>query len=84
MPIDPSLLLRFSSAPKGGADLRAAYIKPRLPRTPSVEEFLYRRKLTYLIADPGTGKSTIATQVAASVAGAVPVFGLLEIGRAHV
>lgn len=81
MPLDPNLRARFFKPPKSGDDLRAAFVNPPPPRAAVVEEFLYRRKLTYIIADPGTGKSTIATQLACSVAGAVPVFGLFNVPK---
>jgi len=79
--LNANLKARFAKPPKGGDELRAAFSNPPAPRAPIVEEFLYRRKLTYIIADPGTGKSTVATQLTCSVAGAVPVFGLFEVPK---
>lgn len=79
--IEPTLMLRFIKEPKGGDELRAAFAQPPLPKTPVVEEFLYNRKLTYVIADPSTGKTTLAIQIACSLAGASPVFGLFNVPK---
>lgn len=79
--IDPILMQRFIREPKGGDDLKAAFAQPPLPKKPVVDEMLYPRKLTYWIADPSTGKTTLAIQLACSLAGASPVFGLFQVHK---
>lgn len=68
---------------KTGQVLRDALAKPPAMKYPLVDELLYRRKVTLIAADPGLGKSTLATQIAASVAAGVPVFGILEVAQAY-
>lgn len=79
--IDPILMQRFLREPKGGVELKAAFDQPPLPKKPVVDELFYSRKLTYWIADPSTGKTTLGIQVACSLAGAAPVFGLFHVHK---
>lgn len=46
---------------------------------PLVEDFLYENKVLMIAADPGIGKSLIATQLAVSLSSAIPLFGALKI-----
>lgn len=48
---------------------------------PLVEDFLYHPKITMLAADPGTGKSLIALQLALSLSSATPLFGVLGVPK---
>lgn len=70
-----------TGTPKTGQTLRDALAAPPAMKHPLVEELLYRRKVTILTADPGLGKSTLATQIAASVAAGVPVFGVFDVAQ---
>lgn len=70
-----------NTTPRDGAQIAAALNAPIPEKTPLIAEFLYRRKLTLISADPGCGKSTIATQVALSAAAGVPVFGIFDVPK---
>lgn len=48
---------------------------------PLIEDFLYTPKVTMLAAEPGMGKSLIATQIALSLSSATPCFGMLPVKR---
>lgn len=47
-------------------------------RKPIVEGFMYDHTITMVAAEPGAGKSTIATQIAIELAAGLPVFGMLH------
>ena len=44
-----------------------------------IEDFLYTPKVTMIAADPGVGKSLIATQIALSLSSATALFGIFAI-----
>ena len=58
-------------------DVRSLAFHPE----PLVHEFLYKQMVMMLAADPGAGKSVIATQIALSVASGIPLFGVLPVER---
>lgn len=69
--------------PVTGKELSALIARcERLHRQPLVDEFLYPRRTTFLNAEPGCGKTTVALQIAVSVAAGVPVFDLLAVRAA--
>ena len=69
--------------PLNGNALREYISNAKNARESIVEGFLYKYTSTMISADPGLGKSTVATQVAVELATGLPVFGVLEVTRPH-
>ena len=63
------------SGPALEADVRSLAFHPQ----PLIHEFLYKQLVMMLAADPGAGKSVVATQIALSVASGIPLFGVLPV-----
>lgn len=70
-----------SCPPKRKADYLAALSKPDKTDDILVNELLYFGETTFMVADPGVGKSTLATQIALSVTSGEPVFGVFAVTR---
>lgn len=58
-----------------------AIAKAKDKRKALAEGFIYEKTLVMLAADPGTGKSTITTQIAVELAAGLPIFGVFECPR---
>jgi RecA-family ATPase len=61
-----------------GNTLKDAMFKAKEKRNPIAEGFIYEQTITMISADPGTGKSTITSQVAVELAAGLPVFGTFD------
>ena len=64
-----------------GAELLAALNSPDTELDPLAIEFLYRDTVTMIAADPGVGKSTVATNIAVDLALGQPVFGRFAVPK---
>ena len=64
-----------------GDELLKAMAESRNKRKPLIEGLVYERTTLMVSADPGTGKSTIATQMMIEAAAGLPVFGTLHVDR---
>ena len=64
-----------------GADLRKDLANLEVTIEPLIDEFLYKGMVMLLAANPGTGKSVLATQIAASLSCGASVFDLLPVPR---
>ena len=71
----------FSKPPLTGAALSAFLAEPAPPTEALIDQFLYARTTLMIAADPKTGKSTVATQLAASLSSGTPCFGKLLVPR---
>lgn len=67
--------------PKYGAALLHDLDNLDLTVAPLVEHFLYEQTATMLMADPGVGKSVIATQLALSLVTGEYLFGVLPVTK---
>lgn len=67
--------------PKTGLVLAEDMEQLLVELNPLVDQFLYEETATLIAADPGTGKSTIATQLALCLSSGTPLFGVLEVPR---
>ena len=65
----------FRTATTLAADLDA----PPAHALPLVQDFLYQPKVTMLAAEPGVGKSLLATQLALSLSSGTPLFEFLPV-----
>jgi RecA-family ATPase len=45
------------------------------------EGFLYEQTILMIAADPGTGKSTVSTQVAVELSAGLPIFGIYKVPK---
>lgn len=75
--------MNISDIPKAltGSVLKSAYSEAREQRKAIADGFLYEQTINMIVADPGTGKSTIAVQVALELAAGLPVFGLFQVPK---
>lgn len=64
-----------------GQALEEAIKATKNKRLPIADGFIYEQTITMMAADPGCGKSTIATQMAIELAAGLPVFGVFEVPR---
>lgn len=64
-----------------GAALRSDIDNLFLISTPIIEEFFYEQTVLMLAAEPGAGKSVIATQLALSASSGVPFLGHLTMPK---
>lgn len=70
----------ISSALTGNA-LIEAMSATKNKRKAIAEGFLYEQTILMIAADPGTGKSTVATQVAVELSAGLPVFGIYKVPK---
>lgn len=66
---------------KTGQYLKELLAQPFVPPAPLVDQFIYQGTTMMIAADPGTGKSTIALQIAASLSSGTKLFGKLDVVR---
>ena len=67
--------------PLTGIKLIEALSQKHERRPALAEGFLYEHTITMIAADPGLGKSTIATQVAVELSAGLPVFGVFNVPK---
>jgi RecA-family ATPase len=64
-----------------GDSLIAAMHAAKEARKPLVEGLIYDKTMLLVSADPGTGKSTISTQIMIEAAAGLPIFGMLHVPK---
>jgi len=76
-----SLSITSINPPLTGNTLIEAIDKVKERRKPIVESLIYEHTILMVSADPGVGKSTIASQIAIEMAAGIPVFGVLQVPK---
>ncbi len=69
------------SSPLTGDKLIEAMSSTKNKRKAIAEGFLYEQTILMIAADPGTGKSTISTQVAVELSAGLPIFGIYKVPK---
>lgn len=64
-----------------GESLKSLVHATKPTREAFIEGLLYQRSILMLAADPGTGKSVLALQMAAQLSAGTPVFGQLHVPK---